>query len=57
VTALEQFKNGSVRRYLKDDKCCSQEAFSAFLEVFDDFFFGSLRGRVTFKIVPSLQGK
>jgi hypothetical protein len=41
--------------YLKDDKCCSQEAFSAFLEVFDDlFFFGSLRGRVTFKIVPSL---
>jgi SprT-like family len=56
VTALEQFKNGSVRRrYLKDDKCSSQEAFSAFLEVFDGlFFFGSLHGRVTFKIVLSL---
>jgi hypothetical protein len=53
VTALDRFENGSVRQYLRDDQCFSQEAFAAFFEVFDDlFFFGSLRERVTFRIVP-----
>jgi hypothetical protein len=58
VTALDRFKNRSVRQYLSHDKCFRQEAFTEFWEVFDDlFFFGSLHERVTVKMVPLTGGQ